>query len=32
VKKHWARVSDAAAHPEKVFEAVRGGGRASSAH
>jgi peroxiredoxin Q/BCP len=32
VKKHWARVSDAAAHPGKVFEAVRGGGRASSAH
>ena len=25
VKKHWARVSDAAKHPEKVFEAVRGG-------
>jgi peroxiredoxin Q/BCP len=25
VKKRWARVSDAAAHPEKVLEAVRGG-------
>ena len=24
VKKHWARVSNAAAHPEKVLEAVRG--------
>jgi peroxiredoxin Q/BCP len=25
VRKHWARVSDAAAHPAKVLEAVRGG-------
>ena len=25
VKKHWARVSDAAKHPGKVSEAVRGG-------
>ena len=24
VKKHWKRVPDAAKHPEKVFEAVRG--------
>jgi peroxiredoxin Q/BCP len=24
VKKHWARVSDAAKHPEKVLEALRG--------
>ena len=24
VKKHWARVPDAAKHPEKVLEAVRG--------
>jgi thioredoxin-dependent peroxiredoxin len=24
VKKHWKRVPDAAAHPEKVLEAVRG--------
>ena len=24
VKKHWKRVADAAAHPEKVLEAVRG--------
>jgi peroxiredoxin len=23
VKKHWARVSNAAAHPAKVFEVVR---------
>ena len=23
VKKHWARVSDAAKHPERVFEAIR---------
>jgi peroxiredoxin Q/BCP len=26
VKKHWARVSDAAAHPDKVLEALRAGG------
>jgi peroxiredoxin Q/BCP len=25
VRKHWARVSDAAAHPGKVLEAVRAG-------
>ena len=25
VKKHWTRVNDAAAHPEKVLETVRGG-------
>ena len=24
VTKHWPRVSDAAKHPEKVFEALRG--------
>ena len=26
VRKHWARVKDAAAHPEQVLEALRGGG------
>ncbi|HYR95212.1 MAG TPA: peroxiredoxin [Candidatus Binatus sp.] len=25
VRKHWARVSDAAKHPEQVLEALRGG-------
>ena len=25
VRKHWARVPDAAAHPEKVLEALRAG-------
>ena len=25
VRKHWARVSDAAAHPEQVLEALRAG-------
>jgi peroxiredoxin Q/BCP len=25
VRKHWARVADAAAHPEKVLEALRAG-------
>jgi peroxiredoxin Q/BCP len=25
VRKHWARVKDAAAHPEQVLEALRGG-------
>ena len=26
VKKHWPRVSNAAEHPEKVFETIRSGG------
>jgi thioredoxin-dependent peroxiredoxin len=26
VRKHWARVPDAAKHPAKVLEAIRGGG------
>jgi hypothetical protein len=25
VRKHWARVADAAKHPGQVLEAVRGG-------
>jgi len=25
VRKHWARVGDAAKHPEQVLEALRGG-------
>jgi len=25
VRKHWARVSDAAKHPEQVLAALRGG-------